>query len=114
MQNSGKMQLGLSLYFPRRARRPAEAMATRKRIAITIETDRVVIIRRNRPTRAQCQECGSEADIVDMTTAAELTGMTDRTLRDLMDAQELQLGQSPDGSLRTCLESLLKSKGGGL
>jgi hypothetical protein len=87
-------------------------MATRKRIEITIETDRVVIIRRNRPTRAQCQECRSEADMLDITTAAELTGMTDRTLRDLMDAQELHLGQSPDGSLRICLESLLKLKGG--
>jgi len=87
-------------------------MATRKRIEITIETDRVVIIRRNRPSRAQCQECGSEADMLEMTTAAELTGMRDRTLRDLMDAHELHLGQSPDGSLRICLESLLKSKGG--
>ncbi|HEV8041615.1 MAG TPA: hypothetical protein VGP62_22250 [Bryobacteraceae bacterium] len=38
--------------------------------------------------------------------------MTNRTLRDLMDAHELHLGQSPDGSLRICLESLLKSKGG--
>jgi len=79
-------------------------MVTRKRIEITIETDRVVIIRRNRPTRAQCHECGSEADMLDMTTAAELTGMTDRTLRNLMDAQELHLGHSPDGSLRICLE----------
>jgi hypothetical protein len=87
-------------------------VATRKRIEITIETDRVVIIRRNRPTRAQCQECGSEADMLDMTTAAELTGMTDQMLRDLVDAQELHLGQSPDGSLRICLESLLKSKRG--
>jgi hypothetical protein len=89
-------------------------MATRKRIEITIETDRVVIIRRNRPTRAQCQECGSEADMLDMTTAAELTGLTDRMLHDLMDAQELHLGQSSDGSLRICLESLLRSKGGRL
>jgi hypothetical protein len=50
--------------------------------------------------------------MLEMTTAAELTGMRDRTLRDLMDAHELHLGQSPDGSLRICLESLLKSKGG--
>jgi len=78
-------------------------MATRKRIEITIETDRVVILRRNRPTPAQCQECGSEADMPDM-----------RTLRDLIDAQESHLGQSPDGLARICLESLLKSKGGRL
>lgn len=87
-------------------------MATRKRIEITIETDRVVIIRRKRLTQGHCEECGSEADMVDMTTAAELTGMTDRMLRDLMDAQGLHLGQAPDGSLRICLESLLKSNGG--
>jgi hypothetical protein len=87
-------------------------MATRKRIEITIETDRVVIIRRNRPTRALCRECGSEAEMLDIATAAELTGMTDRMLHELMDVQELHLVQSPDGSLRICLESLLKSKGG--
>jgi hypothetical protein len=87
-------------------------MATRKRIEITIKTDRVVIIRRTRLTQGQCQECGCEADMVDMTTAAELTGMTDRMLRDLMDVQGLHLGQSADGSPRICLESLLKSKGG--
>jgi hypothetical protein len=87
-------------------------MATRKRIEITIETDRVVILRRTRLTQGQCRECGCQADMVDITTASELTGMTDRMLRDLTDAQELHLGQSPDGSLRICLESLLKSKGG--
>jgi hypothetical protein len=40
--------------------------------------------------------------------------MADRTLRDLVDARELHLGQSPDGSMRICLESLLKSKSGRL
>jgi len=75
-------------------------MAKRKRIEITIETDRVVIIRRKRSTRAHCQECGCEADMVDMTAAAELTGMTDRMLREHMDAQGWHLWQSPDGSPR--------------
>jgi hypothetical protein len=73
-------------------------MATRKKIQISIETDRVVI-RRKLSTRPGCQECVCETD-------AELTGITDRMLRHLRDGPRVASFQSPD-----YLESLVKSKG---
>jgi hypothetical protein len=38
-------------------------MTAHKRTEITVETDRVLIVRRRRSTRASCPECGREVDM---------------------------------------------------
>ena len=50
--------------FLRWAKRVVAAIVPPRRIAITIETNRVVIIRRRRVTRVWCPECGCEVDMV--------------------------------------------------
>jgi hypothetical protein len=84
-------------------------MRVRKRTEITIETDRVLIIRRRRSVRVWCQECGSQTDMVDLREAEALSGLSGRVLRDRAEAGRCHVLQGHDGASLVCLESLLKS-----
>jgi len=76
---------------------------------ITIETDRILVIRRRRSTRTWCRECGTDADMVELAQAEALTGMTQPMLRDAAAANGWHLAEGQDGTMRVCLESLLNS-----
>jgi hypothetical protein len=80
-----------------------------KRTQITIETSRVLIIRRTRSTRARCQECAREVDVVGLEEAGVLTGMTQPLLRECAESRKWHSSESSDGALLICLDSLMKS-----
>jgi|HubBroStandDraft_6_1064221.scaffolds.fasta_scaffold3422047_1 hypothetical protein len=80
-------------------------MAAHKRTEMTIETDRVLIIRRRRVLRAWCQECGREVDMVDPREAEAITGITGSGLH---NCAQWHIAQSQDGAGLICLDSLLK------
>jgi hypothetical protein len=84
-------------------------MLVHKRTEVTVETDRVLIIRRRRALRAWCQECGCEVDMVDLREAGALPGMSERGLRDGAEAHRWHVYEGQDGIGLVCLESLLKS-----
>lgn len=84
-------------------------MPVHKRTEITVETDRVLIIRRRRTLRAWCQECGRDVDMVDLGEAGTLTGMSGRGLRDDAEDSGWHVYEGQDGIGLVCLESLLKS-----
>ena len=56
-------------------------MATPKRIQISIETHQVFIIRRRQSTQVWCQECGREAEMLDLGDLQALTGIPHQILR---------------------------------
>jgi hypothetical protein len=80
-------------------------MAVHKRTEITIETDRVLIIRRRRVLRAWCQECGHEVEMVDPREAEAITAVRGLPLR---DCAQWHVAQSQEGTGLICLDSLLK------
>jgi|HubBroStandDraft_6_1064221.scaffolds.fasta_scaffold00065_51 hypothetical protein len=80
-----------------------------KRTEITVETDRVLIIRRHRSIKAWCPECGGEVEMVGLREAEAVTGLTGRALRDCAQARGWHVSESPEGDVQICLESLLKS-----
>jgi len=82
-------------------------MADRKRTEITIETERVLIIRR-RSTRAWCQACGGEVEMVGLAEAEAITGAVQPMLRDSAEARGWHLAKSQAGTPLICLESLRK------
>ncbi len=78
------------------------------RIEITVQTDRLLIVRRRRSAQVWCEMCGREVDVVGFQEAGALAG----------NLQMLQAGAglygwhlcpAQDGALHICLESLLKS-----
>jgi hypothetical protein len=49
---------------------------------ITLETERVLMIRRRTFARRWCSECGSEVDVLNLVRAKALTDMGQHELRD--------------------------------
>jgi len=85
-------------------------VTARKRTEITVETDRILIIRRRRSVRAWCAECGSEVEMVGLEEAEAVTGLRGQALSDCAQARSWHVAESPDGAGLICLESVLKSR----
>ena len=83
-------------------------MQVHRRTEVTIETDRVLVIRRH-STRVWCQECAREVDMVGLADASVLTGITEQGMRHGAQAWKWHLSEGQDGAPVICLESLLKS-----
>lgn len=83
-------------------------MSAHKKTEITIETERVVTIRR-RSLRARCPQCGCEVDMVGLAEAEALTGISGPAFSEYVAARGWHLSQAQDGSDLICLESWLKS-----
>ena len=75
--------------FRRWATVSGRAAAAYRRTEITVETDRVLIIRKSNSTRVWCAECGREVDMVDL-DLAEPAHYEARTYADL--TQYLETG----------------------
>jgi hypothetical protein len=87
-----------------------------KKTEITLETDRVWIIRRSRARRGWCADCGREVDMVQLKDAEALTGEDiQRTTAQPMlpgcgDSRGWHWSKAEDGTPLICLDSLLRSK----
>jgi hypothetical protein len=81
-------------------------MATPKRIQISIETHQVFIIRRRQSTQVWCQECGREAEMLDLGDLQALTGIPHQILRDAAETHGWHVLQVHDGSTLICLEAM--------
>jgi hypothetical protein len=105
--------------FRRWAKVSELSVAPYKRTEITLETDRIWVIRRSHSRRAWCAECGREVDMVMVKEAAALLGMTQPMLSQPLTTQPMLPGcgdsggwhwsQAADGSPLVCVESVLKS-----
>jgi hypothetical protein len=80
-----------------------------KRTQITIETNRVLIVRRMRSSRSWCPECVREVEVVGLDEASALTGMTQPAFRECVETGKWHFSESSDGALLICLDSLMKS-----
>lgn len=81
----------------------------RKRTQITIETSRVLIVRRMRSSRTWCPESAREVDMVGIDEATALTGMTQPAFRECVETGKWHFSESSDGAPLICLDSLMKS-----
>jgi hypothetical protein len=83
---------------------------SRRRTEITIETDRVWIIRWERHTRGRCPECGREVDMVGLAEAAAITGVTEGMLRVSARPPGWHFAEGDSEVPLVCLESLRNSR----
>lgn len=84
-------------------------MTAHKRTEITVETDRILIIRRTRAIRVWCTKCGCDVEMVSVGAAEEFTGTSGQALRDCARARGWHFSESQDGTALVCLESVLKA-----
>jgi hypothetical protein len=95
------------------AKRLAGAIFEPQRTEITIQTERLVLIRGRRSTRAWCQQCGREVEMVGLSQAAALAGGVKPTLPDSTQGRGWHVSEDQNGSPLICMESVLKSMGDG-
>ncbi len=104
--------------FRRWAKVSERAVAAYQRTEITMETDRVFIIRKSHSTRGWCAECGREVVLVGVKEVEVLRGKaqlftTHPMLPGCGDSRGLHWSLASDGSPLICLESVLKAQDNG-
>ncbi|MGO9088226.1 MAG: hypothetical protein ACLQBK_23680 [Candidatus Sulfotelmatobacter sp.] len=95
--------------FRRWAKRLVGAETTQRKTEVTVETDRITIIRRRDVIRGWCQECACEVEMVSLEDPGAITGTSPALLRGGPESRAWHLCQGADGALLVCLDSLLKS-----
>jgi hypothetical protein len=85
------------------------AAPAHKRTEVTIETDRVVTVRRRVSLRAYCRQCGRVVDAIGVEEAGALTGQKAPKLTDHTRAGAWHICEGWDGEMLICLDSVLKS-----
>jgi hypothetical protein len=93
--------------FQRWAKRLAGIRGARKTTEISVQTDRIMVIRRRRPIRAWCRECVCETDMLTMEEVASVMSSGPPLNLDAHPGWHLSEGE--DGTGLVCLDSFLKS-----
>jgi len=83
-------------------------MAASKRTEITVETHRVLTIRRHRSVRAWCRECGCEVEMVSLEDAEALIEVSGEEFCEFAQAHRCHLSENWEGICLVCLERLRK------
>lgn len=81
--------------------------AAKKTAEITVETDRVLVIRRRRPIRGWCRECGCETDMLTLDEVGSV--MSSGPPADRQVRRSWHFAEAEDGTGLVCLDSFLKS-----
>jgi hypothetical protein len=78
----------------------------RRRVEITVETDRILIIRGSRRSiHAWCSECTQKVQMITPDEAAAISRVSTRTIYGLVEAKKIHFNETPE-ELLVCLESL--------
>jgi hypothetical protein len=73
---------------------------------VTIETERVVIIRRRRITRAWCSPCGGESEFIPVEAVNQVLGGGPGQGKRLPPDDQFHFQTIKDGSVLVCMKSL--------
>ena len=86
-------------------------MGKKRRTDITIETERVLVIRRRKGSAlAWCQTCAQQVPMIKVDEAAALSQVSSRTVFRLVELGKVHFAETPEGLLLICLNSLANPK----
>ena len=92
--------------FQRWAKGIAEAVLVPRRLEVTVQTERILIIRRQRLRRVWCQHCRREVDAISPQEAASLAGGERHALSGNIGSDDWHFCEGANGEPLVCLESL--------
>jgi len=85
----------------------------KKTTRITIETERVLTLRCGGLGRFWCEQCAAETELVTLDALENLAAEGTERIQQWLDQGKLHWSQSPQGSVRICLHSLVRLLGAG-
>jgi hypothetical protein len=83
-------------------------MTADRRVEITVETERLLIIRQRRSIRVWCRECGREVEMVSLQEAEALSRVPGQSFCEAAPADRWHLSEMQEGTSLVCLASLWK------
>jgi hypothetical protein len=82
-----------------------------KKAKITIETERLLVIRRSRHTVDRwCHGCQADVRMIGIDEAAAIAGISQRTVFHLAEAGEIHFMETVEGQALFCISSLSKQR----
>lgn len=78
-----------------------------KQTKITIENDSLFILRGRNSTRAWCQLCGTDAEMIALENVGVISNLDRQALEEWFNSGELHRSQANDGSTQICVNSLI-------
>jgi hypothetical protein len=82
-------------------------MCARKVREITVETEELLIIRRNRAASTEwCEACSEAVEMLRPERAAAICGVSTRTIYRRVESQSVHYIETPDGLVWICPNSL--------
>ena len=86
-------------------------MSRKKRTEVTVETERILVIRRRyRAVEAWCEVCNDAVVMIRPDQAAAVSGRGLRMIFSDIELGALHFIEQPDGMILVCLKSLLEPK----
>jgi excisionase family DNA binding protein len=81
---------------------------TKRRIEITTNRDRLIILKRSKGASAQwCSVCSGQIVMLTTDEAATIANVSSRTIYSRAEAGEIHFVETPDGHLLICANSIL-------
>jgi hypothetical protein len=80
----------------------------KKTTRVTIETERTLIVRRGSLGRAWCETCARETEMVSPYALGRLVTGGEQQIQQWIDSGDLHTSAPVSGSVRLCLNSLLR------
>jgi len=82
-------------------------MGKMRKLRITIETDRLLVIHKRNIARAWCESCGDHTDFATLADVCALTRYDADLIHQQISTERLHSVRTPDGQLLICLRSAL-------
>jgi hypothetical protein len=82
-------------------------MKTKRRIEITVESHRILVMHRRRLLEGWCERCGKQVAMINLEEAA-LAGLSSQAITRQVEGGRFHFTASADGSTFICLKSLVE------
>lgn len=81
----------------------------KRKAAVTIETERLLVIQRSRGSvESWCAVCAAQVNMVGVQEAATIVGASEREIFQLSEAGAIHFAETAEGRALFCVASLLK------
>ena len=80
---------------------------TKRRIEITVERQRILLVKRRNPSAPiSCEVCAGRPQMLTLDEAARLLGMSERAIFRRVEARQVHFTETAEGRLYVCGSSL--------
>jgi hypothetical protein len=83
-------------------------MRRTRRLKITVEKERFLVLRHEQEVEQWCEECGAMVNMIRPAEAAAVAAVSDRTIFRQIESRRVHFNESQAGAVLICLNSVVK------